>query len=202
MIQVELPGRSMKAQVWKAQVGRVPLYLLDSNVEGNRLDDRDVTDRLYGGDSDMRMRQEILLGIGGIRALGALGITPDICHMNEGHAAFLALERTRQLMADGGLAFSEAREISAAGNVFTTHTPVPAGIDVFSPDMMERYFGAFYRSLGLSTYDFMALGRQNPNDSHEPFSMAVLALRLAARSNGVSKLHGAVSRKMWQAVWS
>ncbi|HEX9017303.1 MAG TPA: alpha-glucan family phosphorylase, partial [Chloroflexota bacterium] len=195
------PGRPLVAQVWKAQVGRVPLYLLDSNIDGNRPEDRDITDRLYGGDTDVRIRQEILLGIGGIRALGALGITPSICHMNEGHAAFLALERTRQIISGGKLRFSEARELAAAGNVFTTHTPVPAGIDVFSPDMMERYFGAFYRSLGLNQYEFMALGRQNPNDSQEPFSMAVLALRLANRSNGVSKLHGSVSRKMWQSVW-
>lgn len=200
-VQVDLPGRVLRAQVWKAQVGRVPLYLLDANIEGNRADDRGVTDRLYGGDVDVRIRQEILLGVGGIRALNALGITPSICHMNEGHAAFLALERIRQLMADGRMSFPQAREVSASGNVFTTHTPVPAGIDVFSADMMERYFVAFYRALGLSQYDFLSLGRQNPNDPQEPFSMAVLALRLAARANGVSKLHGVVSRKMWQGVW-
>ncbi len=200
-VQVDLPGRPLRAQVWKVQVGRVPLYLLDTNIDGNRPDDRDITDRLYGGDTDMRIRQEILLGIGGIRALNAEGIVPSVCHMNEGHAAFLALERTRQLMSGQGLSFADAREVAAAGTVFTTHTPVPAGIDVFSPDMMERYFGGFYRGLGLTQPEFMALGRQNPNDVQEPFSMAVLALRLASKANGVSQLHGHVSRKMWQGVW-
>jgi glycogen phosphorylase len=200
-VQVDLPGRVLRAQVWKVQVGRVPLYLLDTNIDGNRPDDRDVTDRLYGGDTDMRIRQEILLGVGGIRTLNAMGISPKICHMNEGHAAFLALERIRQLMLARGLGFAEACELAAAGTVFTTHTPVPAGIDVFSPDTMERYFGGFYRGLGLNHFDFMALGRQNPNDSQEPFSMAVLALRLASKANGVSRLHGYVSRKMWQGVW-
>ena len=201
VIQVDLPDRALRAQLWKAQVGRVPLYLLDTNIDGNRADDRDVTDRLYGGDTDVRVRQEILLGIGGIRALNAVGISPAVCHMNEGHAAFLALERIRQLIAAQGLSFADAREVSAAGTVFTTHTPVPAGIDVFSPDLMERYFGSFYRGLGLNQYEFMALGRQNPNDPLEPFSMAVLALRLASKANGVSKLHGYVSRKMWRGVW-
>ncbi len=201
VIQVEYPGRIARAQVWRVQVGRVPLYLLDSNISGNRPEDRDVTDRLYGGDMDMRMRQEILLGIGGIRALAALGIEPTVCHMNEGHSAFLALERIRMLMQSAKVGFAEAREAIAAGSVFTTHTPVPAGIDVFYPDMIERYFGGYYRSLGLSQREFMALGRQDPDDEQEPFSMAVLALRLASRANGVSKLHGEVSRKMWQKVW-
>ena len=201
VVQVDLPGGVLRAQVWKVQVGRVPLYLLDTNIDGNLPDDRDVTDRVYGGDTDMRIRQEILLGIGGIRALNALGVTPAICHMNEGHAAFMALERIRQLVTVQGLNFADAREVSAAGAVFTTHTSVPAGIDVFSPDMMERYFGGFYRGLGLNQYEFMALGRQHPNDPQEPFSMAVLALRLASKANGVSQLHGNVSRKVWQGVW-
>ena len=201
MIQVEYPGRVARAQVWRVQVGRVPLFLLDANVPGNRPEDRDVTDRLYGGDMDMRMRQEILLGIGGIRALSALGINPTVCHMNEGHSAFLALERIRTLMQEKHVSFEEAREAVAAGSVFTTHTPVPAGIDVFYPDMIERYFGGYYRSLGLTQREFLALGRQDPNDEQEPLSMADLALRLAGKANGVSVLHGEVSRKMWQRVW-
>ena len=201
VVQVEYPGRTARAQVWRAQVGRVPLYLLDTNIEGNRPDDRDVTDRLYGGDIEMRIRQEIMLGIGGIRALNAVGVSPTVFHMNEGHSAFLALERIRQAMLEKKVSFAEAREVTAAGNVFTTHTPVPAGIDVFYPDLIERYFGAYYRSMGLTQRDFMALGRQDPNDEQEPFSMAVLALRLANKANGVSKLHGEVSRRLWQRVW-
>lgn len=200
-VQVQFPGRVAHAQVWRVQVGRVPLYLLDTNIPLNRPEDRDVTDRLYGGDADMRMRQEVLLGIGGIRALAALGIRPTVCHMNEGHSAFLALERINQLMSAHGVSFDDAREAAAAGIVFTTHTPVPAGIDVFRPDMVEQYFGHYYRSLGLGTREFMALGRQDPNDDHEPLSMAVLALRLASKANGVSGLHGDVSRRMWQRVW-
>jgi glycogen phosphorylase len=201
IVEVQFPGRAARALVWKAQIGRIPLYLLDSNVPTNRPEDRDVTDRLYGGDADVRMRQEVLLGIGGIRALAALGITPTVCHMNEGHSAFLALERIRRLMEEQKMSFAEAREAAMAGNVFTTHTPVPAGIDVFRPDMIERYFGEYYRALGLSHQEFMALGRQHPHDDQEPMSMAVLALRLAASANGVSQLHGEVSRKMWQGVW-
>lgn len=201
VVQVEYPGRVARAQLWRVQVGRLALYLLDTNIPGNRPEDRDVTDRLYGGDMDMRIRQEILLGIGGIRALTALGISPTVCHMNEGHAAFLALERIRVMMNAGNLSFAEAREAAAAGNVFTTHTPVPAGIDVFYGDMVERYFGGYYRSLGITQREFMALGRQDTNDEQEPFSMAVLALRLASKANGVSRLHGEVSRKMWQRVW-
>ncbi|MGE5619681.1 MAG: alpha-glucan family phosphorylase [Sphingomonadaceae bacterium] len=201
VIQVEYPGRMVRAQVWRAQVGRVPLYLLDTNIAGNRPEDRDVTDRLYGGDIDMRIRQEILLGIGGIRALAALGINPTICHMNEGHSAFLAFERIRNLMVSQGVSFEEAREAAVAGIVFTTHTPVPAGIDMFGSDMIERYFGGYYRSMGLTHREFMALGRQDPGNDQEPFSMAIAALRLSAKANGVSRLHGEVSRKMWQGVW-
>ncbi len=200
-VEVEYPGRTVKAQVWRVQVGRVPLYLLDTNVEGNRPDDRDITDQLYGGDSDMRIRQEILLGIGGIRALEILGLRPTVCHMNEGHSAFLALERIRLLMQDCQLTFAEAREAAMAGNVFTTHTPVPAGIDRFHPDLIDQYFSGYYPRLGLSRHEFLGLGRMNPNDPNGYFCMAVLAMRLAYRINGVSQLHGRVSRQMWQEVW-
>jgi starch phosphorylase len=200
-IDVEYPGRVVKAQVWRAQVGRVPLYLLDTNIEANSAKDRDITDQLYGGDDDLRIRQEIMLGIGGTRALEALGLRPTVCHMNEGHSAFLALERIRLLMEEHGLTFSEAREASVAGQVFTTHTPVPAGIDWFHPDLVDRYFGHYYPKLGLTSREFLGLGRMNPNDSQGYFCMAILAMRLANRTNGVSQLHGRVSRRMWQEVW-
>jgi starch phosphorylase len=191
----------VKAQVWRAEVGRVPLYLVDTNVEGNRAEDRDITDQLYGGDDDMRIRQEIMLGIGGIRALDALGLPPAVCHMNEGHSAFLALERIRLLMERHGLSFAEARETASGGHVFTTHTPVPAGIDWFHPGLLDRYFGQYYPLLGLSRNEFLGLGRTNPHDHEGYFCMAILAMRLANRTNGVSKLHAKVSREMWQDVW-
>ena len=200
-IQVELPGRAVQAQIWLAQVGRVPLYLLDTNLESNPPADREITASLYGGDNDMRIRQEILLGVGGVRALAALNIKPRTCHMNEGHSAFLGLERARMLMRENGVSFTEVREAVAAGTVFTTHTPVPAGIDVFHPDMVEHYFGVFRRELGLERQDLLAIGRHNPADQNEGFNMAVLAIRLSAKRNGVSKLHGEVSRAMWQRLW-
>ncbi len=204
-VQVDYPGRQVTAQVWRAQVGRVPLFLLDTNIPVNSRQDQDITDELYGGDLEMRIQQEIMLGIGGIRALESLGIRPTICHMNEGHSAFLALERIRILMEEQGsqgtLSFAEAREAASAGNIFTTHTSVPAGIDRFPPHLIDRYFSAYYGLLGLSREEFLALGRRNPTDSRAPFSMAILALRLAAYTNGVSRLHSQVSRKMWQGVW-
>jgi starch phosphorylase len=201
VVQVEFPGRSVQAQVWRAQVGRVPLYLLDTDVEPNRPEDRAVTSTLYGGDKDMRIRQELVLGVGGLRALTALGIEPTVCHLNEGHAAFLAIERIRQVMERTGAGFSAAREAVGASNVFTTHTPVPAGIDVFAPELIERYFAPCCAQLGLSREEFMALGRQNPANPGEPFSMAVLAIRLSGATNGVSALHGRVSRRMWAGLW-
>lgn len=200
-IEVEFPGRPIIAQVWKAQVGRIPLYLLDTNISANhRIQDRGITEQLYGGDREMRIQQEILLGIGGYRALKALGLEPTVYHMNEGHSAFLALERIRHLIETRQLSYSEARELASAGLVFTTHTPVEAGHDYFSPEQMDRYFGGYARQLGLSKDDFLALGRARPQDQGE-FCMTVLALRLASHSNGVSKLHGDVSRKMWAALW-
>ncbi|MCM2359411.1 MAG: glycosyltransferase family 1 protein [Geobacteraceae bacterium] len=202
LFELDLQGRRVKVQIWRVQVGRVPLYLLDTNLDENAPEDREITTRLYGGDQDMRIRQEILLGIGGIRALRLLGIEPNVCHMNEGHAAFLALERIRLLMEQEKLRFSEAREAVRAGNVFTTHTPVEAGIDHFPADLLEKYLGRYYRGMGLSREEFLGLGRQNPRNHHETFCMAVLALRLASHSNGVSRLHGEVSRKMWRNIWA
>jgi starch phosphorylase len=200
-IQVEYPGRSVFAQVWRVQVGRVPLYLLDTNIAANpTAEDRGITEQLYGGDREMRIKQEILLSIGGYRALEALGLEPTVYHMNEGHSAFLALERVRRLMDTCRLSFAEARELASASLVFTTHTAVEAGQDYFSPDQMDRYFGAAALRVGLSRDDFLALGRTGPQDQGD-FCMTVLALRLSARSNGVSKLHGEVSRRMWQHLW-
>ncbi|MBS1811193.1 MAG: alpha-glucan family phosphorylase [Acidobacteria bacterium] len=201
-IEVPFPGRNIYAQIWRAQVGRVPLYLLDTNIPANpRKEDQDITDQLYGGDNELRIKQELMLGIGGYRALEALGITPDVYHLNEGHSAFLALERMRRLIETEHLSFAEAREAVSAGLIFTTHTPVPAGHDYFPPDLMARYFGDYAGKLGLSFRDFMALGRKDPNDDNEQFCMTVLALRLAQHSNAVSRLHGQVSRKMWQSLW-
>jgi glycogen phosphorylase len=200
-VQLDFPGRKVRARIWRAQVGRIRLYLLDTNFEANRPDDRDITDQLYGGDIEMRMKQEIVLGIGGYRALEVLGIEPTVYHMNEGHSAFLALERVRRMMEREKLSFAEAREAASAGLVFTTHTPVPAGHDYFHPDLMDRYFGDYYRALSLSRQEFLGLGRQNPADEGEFFCMTVLSLRLAAYSNAVSKLHGEVSRQMWRGLW-
>jgi starch phosphorylase len=200
-VEVSLPGRKVIVQVWLAQVGRVPLYLLDANIPANRSEDRDITDQLYGGDIEMRIKQEILLGFGGYLVLEALGLEPTVYHMNEGHSAFLALERMRRLMEKYGLSFAEAREAASAGLVFTTHTAVAAGHDYFPPALMDRYLADYMRALGLSRRDFLALGRQNSDDEQEPFCTTILALRLAAHSNGVSRLHGRVTRKMWQGLW-
>jgi glycogen phosphorylase len=200
-ISVDLPGRKLYAVIWKVQVGRVPLYLLDSNIDDNALEeDRNLTDRLYGGDRRTRIRQEILTGIGGIRALEALGLRPTVCHMNEGHSAFLALERIRQLMGDHDLTFQQAAQISAAGNVFTTHTPVPAGLERFGFDLMDEHFTDYFKDLSLNREQFLDLGREHMGD-YDLFSMAVLALRLSSGANGVAKLHGVVSRKMWDWIY-
>ncbi len=200
-VTVQLPGRPVTARVWRVQVGNVSLYLLDTNIPDNRSDDRDITDQLYGGDLEMRIKQEILLGIGGWRALEAMGIHPTVCHMNEGHSAFLALERTRRLMEQCHFSFAEARELASSGLVFTTHTPVAAGHDYFPPELMDRYFSEYAHSLNLSRAEFLGLGRTHPENDSEPFCMTVLALRMAAFSNGVSRLHGQVSRRMWKDIW-
>ena len=201
LVEVMIGRRPVSAQIWKVTIGRVTLYLLDTNLEINHPDDRHLTAQLYGGDNEHRVRQEILLGIGGMRALQVLGIEPAVYHMNEGHAAFLALERIRDTMKRHGLSFDEARLATMAGSVFTTHTPVPAGNDRFPPELMEHYFSDYYKDLGLSWDKFLGLGREDPTDRREHFCMTVLALRLSAHANGVSKLHGEVSRKMWERIW-
>ncbi len=185
-MELDLFDHKITVQIWKAQVGRITMYLLDTNVPSNRAPDREITARLYGGDLEMRIKQEILLGIGGIRALSAVGYSPTVCHINEGHAAFLALEKIRQLTEAGGVSFDEAREASTPSNTFTTHTPVPAGNDTFPPTLIDKYFSSYYSSLGLSRKQFLALGRRNPKDDHEPFCMTILAIKLSAYCNGVS----------------
>ena len=201
VIDVDFPGRKVYARIWKAQVGRVPLYLLDTNIPQNTASDRQITYQLYGGDKELRIQQEIMIGIGGIRALDILGIEPTVCHMNEGHAAFLGIERIRKIMDRNKLAFNEARFAVRAGGVFTTHTPVPAGIDMFDPGLVDRYFSVYYKDLQLDRKGFLALGRRNPENDLEPFNMVYLAFRLSSCINGVSKLHADVSRKMWQQGW-
>src|SRR3954447_2772345 len=200
-IRVDMPDNAVFARVWKANVGRISLYLLDTNLIENAPADRDITSRLYGGGTEMRIKQEIVLGIGGVRALEALSMLPSVFHMNEGHAAFLALERIRVLLKDSGMTFDEARQMVMASSVFTTHTPVPAGIDFFSPDLMLKYFRNYYPSLKLDEEGFLALGREDVSNKKQGFSMAVLAIRLADQLNGVSMLHGDVSRKMWHNLW-
>ena len=195
-IEISMAGRPMRIAVWKAQVGRIPLYLLDTNLPENPRDLQDITDQLYGGDTENRIRQEIVLGVGGLRALCAMGIPPVVCHMNEGHSAFQSLERIRMLIRDHNLTFAEALEASRAGSVFTTHTPVPAGFDLFSPELIDRYFGDYMREVGISREGLLSLGRADAGDSHGMFNMAALALRTSAYANGVSKLHGQVSRAL------
>ncbi len=197
-VDLTLAGAPLKIKVWKAQVGRVPLYLMDTNIPENPHELQDITDQLYGGDRETRIRQEMVLGIGGLRALMAMGIRPQVCHMNEGHSAFLGLERMRGYMEEAGVTFHEALEAARAGAVFTTHTPVPAGFDLFSPELMDKYFGDYIRSVNISREEFLALGRGNPFDPQEAFNMAVLALRTSSYANGVSKLHGQVSRALFQ----
>ena len=199
-VTVDLAGEPLQAQVWRADVGRVQLYLLDSDVDGNTPEGRLVTDRLYGGDTEHRIRQEILLGIGGVRALQAVGLEPQVFHTNEGHAGFLGLERARQLVGQG-LTFTEAVETVRAGCVFTTHTPVPAGIDRFPIELMQRYFTTFAAECGVSFEELMAIGRRADEPGETRFNMAVMGLRLAARRNGVAALHGAVSRAMFAGLW-
>jgi starch phosphorylase len=201
-VSVKLPTGNVFIQVWKLEVGRIKLYLLDTNIPENVLpQDRDITDSLYGGDIDTRIRQEIVLGIGGMRALEAMGLEPTVFHMNEGHSAFLALEQVRLFMRDHNLTFEEALEAARAGNVFTTHTPVPAGIDLFDPGLMYHYFSEYCAEVGIDFQQLMSLGRRNPYDRDERFSMAVLALNSSAYRNAVSRLHRDVSQEMFHDLW-
>jgi starch phosphorylase len=200
-VTVDLAGDPLFAQVWLAQVGRVRLYLLDADVDANSDELRGVTDRLYGGGTEHRLRQEILLGIGGVRALEALGPPTQVFHTNEGHAGFLGLERIRSLVTKEGLSWAEAIEAVRGATIFTTHTPVPAGIDRFPRELMVQYFGALTEECGVSIDTLMDLGHFPGEDPDAPFNMAVMGLRLAGMSNGVAKLHGRTSREMFEALW-
>ncbi len=200
-IPLELPGRTLRVRVWQAQVGRVPLYLLDTNDPLNRPTDRGITGALYGGGPETRLAQEIVLGIGGWRALTALGVPVDVCHLNEGHAAFALVERARQCMVRTGMTFWEALWATRAGNVFTTHTAVAAGFDLFAPAVIEQYFEQYLAECGIAVSDLLALGRTRPDRDEEPFNMAYLALRGCAAANGVSRLHEVVSRRLFQPLY-
>jgi glycogen phosphorylase len=200
-VAVEYPGRMVYARVWRVQVGVVSLYLLDTNIEPNSSYDQDITDALYGGDLDTRIHQEIMLGIGGFRALEALGHKPSVYHMNEGHSGFLILEHIKVLMQRDKLSFIEAKQVAQSSQIFTTHTPVSAGFDLFPPDKTMYYVGHYASVYGLGKDEFMGLGRENTGDLESPFSMAALAMKTSSFVNGVAKLHGVVSREMFQNMW-
>jgi starch phosphorylase len=201
-ISIDFPERKVLAYIWKVQVGKVDLYLLDTNVPSNSTEDRAITNQLYGGDIEMRIKQEIVLGIGGICALDAVGVKPVVCHMNEGHSAFLALERMRRWIQIDKLSSFEAITLSRQSTVFTTHTPVPAGIDEFPEQLMQKYFKSYYPNLNMTWKEFFSLGKMaGSGTTSRPFNMAYLALKLSSYINGVSVLHGEVSRDMWQNAW-
>ena len=201
VVELGLLDRRVKVHIWKALIGRIALYLLDTNLNENDPQDREISAQLYGGDWEMRLKQEIVLGIGGIRALETIGLNPRVIHMNEGHSAFAGLERINNFMREYDMSFEAATELVASSSVFTTHTPVPAGNDRFAPDLMQKYFEGYARELGLAFKVFLALGREDPRDDQELFTMTVLALRLSRFNNGVSQLHGNVARNMWKKVW-
>jgi len=200
-VQIETRGGPIRAKVWRMKVGRCDLLLLDSNLEGNAPEDCELTSRLYGGDGRVRIRQELLLGVGGYRALRAMGVTPGVLHLNEGHSGFAVLEAVRSRMWEEGVDFDEAVRRVSREVVFTTHTPVPAGHDRFDAGLMEEHLGLLREELGLSHDALMALGRENPHNHHEQFCMTVLGLKMARRTNAVSALHGEVSRAMWTGLY-
>jgi starch phosphorylase len=202
-LEIALPGYSVWLRAWQAQVGRVKLYLLDSNDAANYPVHRGITSELYGGGPELRLTQELLLGIGGWRLLRALGMQPEVCHLNEGHAAFAILERSRDFMQQSAQSFDVALTVTRAGNLFTTHTAVAAGFDRFAPALIEQYLGGYAQQrLGISLHDLLALGRANPSDSSEPFNMAYLAVRGSGAVNGVSRLHGKVSRQLFEPLFA
>jgi len=200
-ISVEYPGRCVLAQIWCVSIGRVKLYLLDTNIPANSPVDRMITSSLYGGDRELRIRQEIMLGIGGLKALRVMSYEPTVCHMNEGHASFMALERIRELRNAENLTFEEAMEATRASNVFTLHTLVKAGLDEFPAELMDKYFGSYFPHLGINRNHFLGLGRMLPDDENEPFKMPILAMKLSGYINGVSKLHRNISREVWGNLW-
>ena len=200
-VRVDTRNGALFAKVWLMHVGRVQLYLLDCDVEGNSPEDRGLTSRLYGGDERTRIRQELVLGVGGVKALRALGITPGVYHLNEGHSAFGPLEVIRERMHDDGMPFDEALREVARQTVFTTHTPVPAGHDRFPGNLVEEHLGPLRDQLGISYEQLMGLGRVEPQNEAEPFCMTVVGLKLSRKANAVSQLHGHISRRMWAQLW-
>jgi len=200
-LQIVLPGRTLSARIWKVQVGRIALYLLDTDYDANQDGDRVITHNLYGGDNENRLKQEILLGIGGIRALRSIGLDPELYHCNEGHAAFTSLERLREYIQDGNMTFPEAVELVRSSSLFTTHTPVPAGHDSFEEDLLRSYVAHYPERLKITWNQFINLGRFHPNQKNEKFSMSVLAVKMSQEVNGVSKLHGEVSKEMFTGLW-
>ena len=200
-IYVKFPKRKLYLKVWQVNVGRVTLYLLDSDIDKNNEEDRDVTLRLYGGDQEMRIRQEIVLGMAGVNLLKTLELNPTVYHMNEGHSAFLTLEIIKNIIKEKQVSFEVAKDIASSKTVFTTHTPVPAGNDIFPLDLVKKYFKDFWPRLGLSEEEFMKLGMKPCNELENGFNMGILALKIAGKKNGVSKLHGAVSRELFGEVW-
>ncbi|MEL7021394.1 MAG: alpha-glucan family phosphorylase, partial [Bacteroidota bacterium] len=200
-IQIQLKGRTVQAKIWSLAIGRIQLYLLDTDLEENHWEDRGLTHQLYGGDNEHRLKQEILLGIGGVRALRAMGIERDVFHLNEGHAAFSGLERLRYYVQEQGLHFAQAVEVVRGSSLFTTHTPVPAGHDYFSEHLMREYLYGYTQELGVDWKQIIALGKIDVDNIHELFSMSHLAIRLSSEVNGVSKLHGTVSQKMFNVLY-
>ncbi len=198
---IKFPKRKIYLKVWEIDVGRVKLYLLDSDIDKNNVEDRDTTARLYGGDQEMRIRQEIILGMGGVNALKKLGYNPTVYHMNEGHSAFLNLELIKDTIRDREVSFEIARDIVSSKTVFTTHTPVPAGNDIFPIALVEKYFKDFWPRLGLTREEFLKLGMKPVENLEHGFNMGILALKIAGKKNGVSKLHGEVSRELFADVW-
>jgi len=201
IISIDLPGRVLYLKVWKINIGRISLYLMDSDIDTNSEMDKQLTLKLYGGNQETRIAQEIILGIGGMKLLQAIGVNPTIYHMNEGHSSFVVFEVIKKFMKEKGVSFKIAREMASACTIFTTHTPVPAGNDIFPIELMDRYFAAYSAELGISRNDFLTMGSRDNNIPSGGFDMAVLALKVAGKKNGVSKLHGEVSQKLFATLW-
>ena len=201
LIEVKFQKRTVYLKVWKINVGRICLYLLDSDIDKNSAEDRETTLKLYGGDQEMRIRQEIVLGMAGVNLLRTLGLKPTVYHMNEGHSAFLTLEIIKNTIKEKQVSFDVAKDIASSKTVFTTHTPVPAGNDIFPLDLVEKYFKDFWPRLGISKEEFLKLGMKPTQDLEPGFNMGILALKIAGKKNGVSKLHGEVSRELFADVW-
>ncbi|MBR2008933.1 MAG: alpha-glucan family phosphorylase, partial [Peptococcaceae bacterium] len=201
IVEITLPKNSLYLKAWKIQVGRVSLYLLDSDIEENIPEYRGITLRLYGGDQRMRIEQEICLGMGGVYLLKELGLNPTVYHMNEGHSAFLVIEKIKDIIEEKKVSFNIAKDIVTSKTVFTTHTPVPAGNDIFPVELVKEYFPNYWKRLGITEDEFLGMGMKPNETNRTSFNMGILALKVAGKKNGVSKLHGAVSRELFGDVW-